>query len=99
MFKKRKAINLILLVASFFLCTLVSTGYAALSQSVQFTGKVNYKRYGDVRLINATYKTATNGGSQTAALTYVADSIAGTISLPNIDSTVTYNVTVKNYTK
>ena len=95
---KKRNINILLILVMFLFCSGISIGYSALSSALKVTGDLSFVRAADVRITAAKQSAVTNNGKQTTAVTYNYKSINGKISLPQLNSTVTLQVTVKNNT-
>lgn len=89
-------LNLIVgLICLFFVLTL-SIGYAYLSQNLGIDGRIVVQSKKDIRITNITNFTSQNGGYDRYNPTYTPDSITTNIVLPNLNSQVSYTVTIVN---
>ena len=96
---KRRNINNFIFVLMFLLCGLISIGYSSLSKTLSISGDLAYKYGTDIRIINAEVNNRTNDGTVTSNIGYNYNTISGDISLPNLNSTVKVQVTVKNFSQ
>jgi len=98
MVKRRRisfwAVSLIILL----LISVLSIAYATLQQQLSISSDAKIVSLSDIRILNIVYKEATNGGVEDYPATNTTDQISIGVSLPNINSTVTYDVYAQNFT-
>ena len=70
-------------------------GYALLSSNLSMRGKIAVRAIVDVRIKDYKYKESTNGGEHISS-EFGKDSLTTNFRLPNLNSTVTYDVTTIN---
>ena len=95
----KRVINNFIFILMFLLCGLISIGYSSLSKTLSVSGDLAYKYGTDIRIINAVVNDTTNDGAITSNIAYNYNTISGGISLPNLNSTVKVQVTVKNFSQ
>ena len=74
----------------------LSIGYSSYSVSLDITGEAIVRADVPLRIIDNSIKSLDNGGTEKASSKYTVDTISNHIELPNCDSTVSYNIAVKN---
>ena len=79
----------------FIITILTGIGYAVLTSNLAMRGKIAVRAITDVRIKNYEYKECANGGENISA-SFGKDSVTTNFSLPNLNSTVTYDVTTIN---
>ena len=77
--------------------SLISIGYAALNTTLSISGTATARAKSDIRVKNITLKSTSNHGSEVYSSRYSKDNTITSVSLPNETSTVTYTVTIHNY--
>ena len=92
----KRVINNFIFVLMFLLCGLISIGYSSLSKTLSVSGDLAYRKMADVRVTNASYASNENGGVSNSVNIGYNKLICG-VKFPNLDSTVTYNVTITNF--
>ena len=92
----KRTINNFIFVLMFLLCGLISIGYSSLSKTLSVSGDLAYRKIADVRVTNASYASNENGGVSNS-VTFGYNKLISGVTFPNLDSTITYNVTVTNY--
>lgn len=77
--------------------SLISIGYAALNTTLSISGTATARAKSDIRVKNITLKSTSNHGSEVYNSRYSKENTITSVSLPNETSTVTYTVTIHNY--
>lgn len=83
------------LLAIFGVLLFSGVGYALLSSNLSMRGKIAVRAIVDVRIKDYKYKESTNGGEHISS-EFGKDSLTTNFRLPNLNSTVTYDVTTIN---
>jgi hypothetical protein len=101
--KKRKLepyqkVNLFVVILGIFLISGLSVGYSILSKDLKIKGEITMRAPNIVRVDNINNFTSTNGAYENYNASYNENSITTNIVLPNLTSTVTYTITLKNNT-
>ncbi len=88
--------NLILFLL--FVCFTLSftVGYAVLNSEINISGEATFRVEEDIRITNVNLFETTNLGLENYTNKYGKDSITLGVSLPNIESSVTYKVEITN---
>lgn len=94
---KRKLIPIIIVSISFVI-SCISIGYSAFSTSLSISGDAMVRTNADVRITNLELVDKKNGGMETYNSEFSRNLTSMSVSLPNVDSTVSYRVTVTNNT-
>ena len=97
--KKEKNIiesPLFLIFFTAILVLIATVGYSALSNNLMISGEANIRVPADIRINNIRQIEASNQGYETYNSEYYKDGIKMFTTLPNIDSSVTYEVEVKS---
>ena len=94
--KKNKVTNIKLLFGILFIVSFISVSYAALNTNMLIDGNAVVQANLGIRITNIKLLNATNGAYETYNSKYSKDSITNGIVLPNDDSTISYNVTIRN---
>lgn len=89
-------LNKILLIFVLFVSFSVSIGYSALNASLSVSGDLVYRSPADIRITGVKISSVTNGGLEQYSPKYTKDTVSLGLKLPNINSTVVYEVTIKN---
>ncbi|NLC47837.1 MAG: BspA family leucine-rich repeat surface protein [Tenericutes bacterium] len=91
---KIKTIYILLMFSILF----ITIGYSAINKELNITGTAQLNpELTEIRFTNCVYKSSTNGGIEDYPC-YIFDNILKTgITLPNANSTVTYQLTVTNF--
>lgn len=76
----------------------ISVGYAAFNTDLLISGEAFVRVESDIRIIDFKVIDKTNGAYETYNCTFAKDNINAYATLPNINSTITYQVTLKNTT-
>ena len=92
----KRIINNFIFILMFLLCGLISIGYSSLSKTLSVSGDLAYRKKADVRVTNASYASNENGGVSNS-VNYGYNKLICGVKFPNLDSTVTYNVTITNF--
>lgn len=77
--------------------SLISIGYSALNTTLSISGTATARAKSDIRVKNITLKSTSNHGSEVYSSRYSKENTITSVSLPNETSTVTYTVTIHNY--
>ena len=77
----------------------ISIGYSSMSTELLISGAAYLRTEKDIRITDVKLVGTTNGGSILYNPDYSVDTIITGIHLPNIDSTITYQVKEVNFTK
>ena len=85
-----------LLILTTILILLASVGYSALSTNLLISGEVHIRVPADIRITNISLLESTSQGYETYNSEYYKDGVKIFTTLPNINSTVTHQVEVKN---
>ncbi len=88
--------NIVVIAMSLIFITTLSVGYSILSQTLKIEGEVALRAQKDIRIQKIGEFKSTNEGYDIYNPKYDTNSITTNIALPNIDSTVTYTVEIKN---
>lgn len=92
-YKKFKVLGIIVL----FLVSLMSVGFAYMSQKLEVNGLVNVFNGFSIRVTDIVVSDMTSSGTTEYNPTYNKTTINTTTNLPNLDSTVSYQITLRNY--
>ena len=76
---------------------LFSIGYSALSSTRTINGSMRYTRKAGIRVTNIVLQGVTNSGTEQFSPSYNYNTTTTGVNLPNLNSTVSYTVTIKNY--
>ena len=79
-----------------FLIMLTTFAYSALATNLSITGEANIRAVSDIRVTNIELDNAKNGGVLSYEPKYTKDTITNGFVLPNTNSEISYNVTIKN---
>jgi len=90
--KLNKTLILFILISSFA----TTIGYSALSASLSVSGDLVYRTPADIRITGVKLSSVTNGGLEQYTPKYTKDTVSLGLKLPNLNSTVVYEVTVTN---
>jgi hypothetical protein len=93
---KYQKINLIIIVMALVLIGGMTLGYSALNQNLQVNTTVTVRAEKDMRLMSLSVPTLTNGASESYNGKFSEDTITTNDTLPNLNSTATYTVTLNN---
>lgn len=77
--------------------SLISIGYSALNTTLSISGTATARAKSDIRVKNISLKSTSNHGSEVYNSRYSKENTITSVSLPNETSTVTYTVTIHNY--
>ena len=89
---------LIISITIFVMISLMSIGYSAFNTDLSISGEAKVKAKGDVMITNIEKVTWENSGDETFKPEFSRNLTSVSISLPNINSSVTYQVTITNNT-
>ena len=78
------------------LIVLTTFAYSALSTSLSITSEAKLRPISDIRVTKIELDGATNGGLESYSPQFTKDTITNGFVLPNLDSTISYNVTIAN---
>ncbi len=84
-------------IAALVCVSLITIGHAALNTTLTISGTATARAKSDIRVSNLVYKNATNEGSEEFSSRYTKYTTTTGVILPNENSTVTYTVTIHNY--
>ncbi len=84
-------------VVALFLVSLMSVGFAYMSQKLEVKATVNVYNKFSVRVVSVVVSEMTNGGVTQYNPNYNKLDVSTTSTLPNLDSTITYKISIKNY--
>ena len=79
------------------LIIILTIGYSAMTSELKISGNAAFRVEADIRITGIRVYEASNGGSILYNPNFSRDSIITGITLPNLDSTVTFEVTVTNF--
>lgn len=91
-----KKINFIIIGISLLMFFCISVGYSVLQQRLDINANLTLRVDKDIRVTNISSPIITNGAYEIYNSRYNVDSITNNIALPNIDSTISYDVTITN---
>ncbi len=95
--KKHKINYQICLLVFIIICIFsISIGYSSLNTDLSISGDAHVRVDEECRITNITMASASNDGYETYNPKYSKNSINSFVTLPNINSTLTYNVTIIN---
>ena len=92
---RNKTREMLFLLVTLFTLSL-TIGYAALNEDLTISGEVEFKVEKDIRITNISLQEIENGAIENYNAKYSTSTITMGTSLPEINSTITYNVTVTN---
>ena len=87
-----------IIVMMVFLVLLITVGYGAMATELNISGEAVFRVEADVRIVDARFLNGENGGREQYNVNFSTDTIIAGINLPNLDSTVTFEITVTNFT-
>ena len=93
--KDRRGIIVSLLIFSFVL--MLSVGYSALNEELTISGEAHFRAQSDIRITDVSLYTTTYSALEDYNPSFGKDSMKAGVTLPNNNSTITYKVTVTNY--
>lgn len=76
---------------------IASIGYALINEELSITGEATFRVDADIRITDLKFISGSNGAMEEYNSQYSKTSIITGILLPNLDSTITYEVTVTNF--
>ena len=85
-----------LFILTFILILLNTFAYSALSTSLSITGEANFRSVKDIRIKDISYKGSQNDAVLSYESTYKKDTITNGFVLPNLNSSITYTITIQN---
>ena len=91
-----KTLRMFILIMMFIGMMTMSYGYAALNEELSISGEAMVRVDADVRIIDYKMVDAANGAYENYASNYSINTINNSITLPNLDSSMTYEITVRN---
>jgi len=94
--KKYFIINIIVASISFFVCSFLTISYAALTTTLTVDGGVAIKSPENIRLTKILMTNSIDGGLENYDPLFYMEEFVTSVNLPNLTSTVTYTVTLKN---
>lgn len=93
---KLSKLNKHLLIFVLFFSFFISIGYSVLNASLSVAGDLVYRVPADIRITGVKISSVTNGGVEQYSPKYTKDTVSVGLKLPNLNSTVVYEVTIKN---
>ena len=93
--KNNRGIIISLLIFSFVL--MLSVGYSVLNEELTISGEAHFRAQSDIRITDVNLYITSNNGVEDYNSTYGKDSMKVGVTLPSNNSSVTYKVTVTNY--
>ncbi len=91
-----KKFNLLITFVLFICIVSISIGYSALNSDLMISGEATVLKQNQIKITNVMFKDGLNGGVETNNSSFTNDTSNIFINLPNIDSSITYTVTVLN---
>lgn len=79
--------------------SIMSVAHAALNTTLSISGTATARAKSDIRVKDFVLKSSTNHGSEEYSSKYTKETTIASVNLPNETSTVTYTVTIHNYSK
>lgn len=95
--KDRKKYSVLIIPILFLIISFLSIGYSALNQDLIVSGNLTYRADANIRITGISLKSTTSGGIELYSPNYKVNTIITGVKLPNINSTVSYDVTVENF--
>lgn len=86
----------VLLITILLLSFCISIGYSALNKSLSMSGDLVYRVPTNIRITGVKMNSVTNGGLEQYSSKYTKNTISLGLKLPNLNSTVVYEATIKN---
>lgn len=86
----------VLLITILLLSFCISIGYSALNKSLSISGDLVYRVPTNIRITGVKMNSVTNGGLEQYSSKYTKNTISLGLKLPNLNSTVVYEATIKN---
>ena len=86
------------MVLNVFLVLLMTIGYSAMATELNITGEASFRTEADIRITNNGVSGITNGGSILYNPDFSRDTIITGVNLPHLNSTVSFEITVTNFT-
>jgi len=86
-------------IFSFLILSILSItiAYSASNTELNISGEAMFRLESDIRLTSCSVDTTVNGGNENYNCQYGKDSLITEVTLPALNSTVTYNVTITNF--
>lgn len=94
--KKYNKINILIIVISLAMLFCLSIGYSVLQQYLDINSLVTLRAQKDIRITNLSNPQSTNGAYEQYNSRYTENDITNNIILPELDSTISYDVTITN---
>ena len=79
-----------------FLILGLTIGYAAMSTTLNISGEASFRAEADIRIIDIKLNESNNGGVILYNPDFTRDTIITGVELPNLDSTVSFDITILN---
>ena len=95
--RKLKRTRKFIYLAALVFIVLFSVGYSALSSSSNISGSMHYNVKKPVRVTGISLSSVANSGTEQFSPSYTWNTTTTGVNLPNLSSTVTYAVTIRNY--
>ena len=93
---KMKVATRIIYICALVYTVLFSVGYSALSANTSISGNARYDARKNIRVTSIALQGTTNSGVESFNPNYTWNTTTSGVNLPNIGSTVSYTVTVRN---
>ena len=93
----RFSINGLVILTIVFMLT-ITVGYAALNTELNISGEANFRVTADIRVVDYRFSSGTNDGVALYNPNFSKDTIITGVYLPHLNSTVTFEVKVINFT-
>lgn len=94
--ERHKSYFTLFIIVGAILLLFLSTGYAALNSELGISGDAYVRVNSDIRISNLAFIEATNGAYETYKTSYSKNTTSIDVTLPKKDSTITYEVSIKN---
>lgn len=92
-----KKSKIYIIVLGIIFITGLTIGYAVLSEQLNVNTKITIRSKQDIRITNLNDFSSVNGGYELYNATYNEKSIIMNIGLPNLNSRISYNVSITNF--
>ena len=93
----KKNIKILIVIAFLFLFVFNTVAYSGLASKLSITSDAMFRAYADIRVTGIKLKSASNGALENYSPKYNVDNTTMGFTLPNNDSSITYEVTVTNF--
>ena len=85
-----------LFILTIFLVMITTFAYSALATNLAITGEANFRAISDIRVTDIDFEEAKNGATLSYDGIFTKDTITNGFVLPNANSEISYNITIKN---